>query len=274
MPNVDITFLGTGAGMCVYRNHTAIVLDCPDGTRLLLDTASGNSVIRQAAAVGMLAQEFEQVLLTHHHGDHMGGLPYIQGQRSLTNPEGPPLRVYSSEEALEAVRMYCKATRLRVINVDQEGATTGNGHQVFQWHPTEAGQRVDLGATTWASSFPVDHISGSVGWRVEAGGVSIVFSGDTRLSTNLVEAAQGARLLIHEALSVESNLEDTNGRGHSVAAGAGRAAAQAGVQELVLTHIDSPFHLDPQPLIDDARRFFDGPISVASDLYQMTVAAG
>jgi ribonuclease BN (tRNA processing enzyme) len=113
-----------------------------------------------------------------------------------------------------------------------------------------------------------------VGWRVEAGGVSIVFSGDTRFSTNLVEAAQGARLLIHEALSVESNLEDTNGRGHSVAAGAGRAAAQAGVQELVLTHIDSPFHLDPQPLIDDARRFFDGPISVASDLYQMTVAAG
>ncbi|HJN86145.1 MAG: MBL fold metallo-hydrolase [Dehalococcoidia bacterium] len=274
MPNVDITFLGTGAGMCVYRNHTAIVLDCPDGTRLLLDTASGNSVMRQAAAVGMMAQEFEQVLLTHHHGDHMGGLPYIQGQRSLTKPEGPPLQVHSSEEALEAVRLYCKATRLRAIDIDQDGATTRNGHSVFRWRPTEAGQRVDLGATTWASSFPVDHLSGSVGWRVEAGGVSIVFSGDTRFSTELVEASRGARLLIHEALDVESNLENANGRGHSVAAGAGRAAAMAGVEELIITHIDSSFHLDPQPLIDDARRYFDGPISVASDLYRMTVATG
>tara|TARA_B100000315_G_scaffold252072_1_gene288095 strand:+ start:459 stop:1283 length:825 start_codon:yes stop_codon:yes gene_type:complete len=274
MANVDITFLGTGAGMCVYRNHTAIVLDCPDGTRLLLDAASGNSVMRQGAEVGMMAREFEQVLLTHHHGDHMGGLPYMQGQRSLTNPEGPPLRVYSTEEALEALRLYCRATRLRAINVDLDGATTNNGHPVFRWHPTEPGHRVDLGATTWASSFPVDHISGAVGWRVEAGGVSIVFSGDTRFSTNLVEAAQGARLLIHEALSIESDPRNASGRGHSIAADAGRAAAQAGVEELVITHIDTSFHLDPQPLIDDAARFFDGPISVASDLYQMTVATG
>jgi ribonuclease BN (tRNA processing enzyme) len=73
---------------------------------------------------------------------------------------------------------------------------------------------------------------------------------------------------------VESNLENADGRGHSVAAGAGRAAAMAGVEELIITHIDSSFHLDPQPLIDDARRYFDGPISVASDLYRMTVATG
>jgi ribonuclease BN (tRNA processing enzyme) len=113
-----------------------------------------------------------------------------------------------------------------------------------------------------------------VGWRIEAEGISIVFSGDTRFSTNLVQSAQGARLLIHEALDVESNLESANARGHSVAADAGRAAAMAGVEELVITHIDSSYHLDPQPLIDDARRFFDGPISVASDLYRMTVATG
>jgi ribonuclease BN (tRNA processing enzyme) len=113
-----------------------------------------------------------------------------------------------------------------------------------------------------------------VGWRVEAGGVSIVFSGDTRFNPDLVEAAQGARLLIHEALSIESDPHNADGRGHSIAAGAGRAAALAGVEELVITHIDTPFHLDPQPLFDDAKRFFDGPITVASDLYQMTVASG
>ena len=273
-PHVKITFLGTGAGNCIHRAHTAIVLDCPDGTRLLLDASSGNSVLRQGAALGMMGEEFENVLLTHQHADHMGGLPFLQGQRTLVDPEGPPLQVYSTEEALEALRLLCGATRLRAINIDQDGATNHVGHPVFQWRPTGVGQRIELGASTCAWSFPVDHIPGSVGWRIETGGVSVVFSGDTRFSNSLVEAAQGARILIHEAWAIEQDQEDASRRGHSTAAEAGRAAAMAGVGELVLTHIATPFHFYPQPLVDDARRLFNGPISVASDLYQMSIAPG
>ena len=273
MANVEITFLGTGAGNCVHRSHTSIVLDCPDGTRLLLDASSGNSVLRQGAAVGMTGTDFEQVLLTHHHGDHMGGLPFLQGQRTSADPQGPPLRVYSTEESLIALRSLCQATLLRPITIDQEGAKSMEGHQVFQWHPTETGQQLELGPTTSASSFPVDHIPGAIGWRVESGGVSVVFSGDTRFSKDLVQAARGAKLLIHEAMATEADEEVAHQKGHSTAADAGRAAAMAGVAELVITHIDTPFHFDTQPLVDDARRFFDGPISVATDLYRMTVGS-
>jgi ribonuclease Z len=113
-----------------------------------------------------------------------------------------------------------------------------------------------------------------VGWCVESNGTGIVFSGDTKFSPNLAESARNARLLIHEALSTDGERERTYRRGHSTAAEAGRAAALAGVSELILTHIDSPFHFDTQPLLDEARRHFDGPTSVASDLYQMTIAVG
>ena len=271
MADVNITFLGTGAGNCIYRNHTAIVLDCPDGTRLLLDGSSGNSLLRQGAAVGILAEDFDQVLLTHQHADHMGGLPFLQGQRTLVNPDGPPLRIYSTDESLDALRSLCEATRMRSISIDKEGAKDQAGRPVFQWLPTPSGHAVELGASTHASSFSVDHIDGAVGWRVECNGISVVFSGDTRFSNDLVKAAKGARLLIHEALSTEEVEETTRSRGHSTSADAGRAAALAGVKELVMTHIDSPFHADTQPLIDDARRYFDGPISVAHDLYQLSV---
>ena len=273
MADVKVTFLGTGAGNCVYRSHTAIVLDCSDGTRLLLDASSGNSVLRQGAAVGINGEDFEQVLLTHQHGDHLGGLPFLEGHRTKVNPHGPPLRVHSTEESLEAARQLCGATRLRPITIDKEGARSIEGRQVFQWHPTEVGQRIELGAATWAASFPVDHISGAVGWRIESNGVSVVFSGDTRFSDDLVKAARGARLLIHEALTTELDADGARQRGHSTSADAGRAAALAGVAELVITHIDTPFHYYPQPLIDEARRFFSGMISVASDLYQITVGA-
>ena len=273
MSNMNITFLGTGAGNCIYRAHTAIVLDCPDGTRLLFDASSGNSVLRQGAAVGIMGEDFDQVLLTHQHADHIGGLPFLQGQRTMMDPQGPPLRVYSTEESLAAVRGLCEATKLRSITVDKEGARNHAGQQVFQWHPTKTEKQLELGPGTSAWSFLVDHIPGAAGWRVESNGVSIVFSGDTRFSTDLVEAARGARLLIHEALNIEAEAEDAHRRGHSTSADAGRAAAMAGVAELVITHIDTPFHFNPQPLIDDARQYFDGPISVASDLYQIEIGS-
>ena len=77
MPDVRITFLGTGAGNCIHRAHTAIALDCSDGTRVLLDAGSGNSALVNGSKLGILAQDFHQVLLSHHHGDHMGGpAPY------------------------------------------------------------------------------------------------------------------------------------------------------------------------------------------------------
>jgi ribonuclease Z len=274
MADVNVTFLGTGAGNCIYRNHTAIVLDCPDGTRLLLDGSSGNSLLRQGAAVGIMATDFDQVLLTHNHADHMGGLPFLQGQRTMVNPDGPPLRIYSTDESLESLRSLCEATRMRSISVDREGAKDHEGRPVFQWLPTLAGHSVELGTSTHATSFMVDHVDGAVGWRVECNGISVVFSGDTIFSNGLVKAAKGAQLLIHEALTTGEEGEATRNRLHSTSADAGRAAAMASVKELIMTHIDSSLHADTQPLIDDARKYFDGRISVAHDLYTVSVGNG
>jgi ribonuclease BN (tRNA processing enzyme) len=272
MSEIRLTFLGTGAGNCIHRAHTAIVLDCADGSRVLIDTGSGNSVLRHGAMLNMLAVDFDLLLLTHRHLDHMGGLPFLQGQRTLINPEAPAIKVYSSEESLLWARRLCQVSR-PALQIDQDAAHTPEGQAVFRWYPTQEGQRLQLGPTTYASSFAVDHLPGAVGWRIESDGRAIVFSGDTKFSPAVAEAATGARLLIHEALSTERERERTYRRGHSTAAEAGRVAAMAGVSELILTHIDSPFHADTRPLLDEARQQFDGPVSVATDLSQVSIGA-
>ena len=272
MPDITITFLGTGAGNCIHRAHTAIVVDCADGTRLLLDSSSGNSVMRQGAAVGMLASQFDQVLLTHHHGDHMGGIPFISGQRRRVDSESAPLQVFSTGEALDRLGKVCLATQLNVPSVDQEGAYFADGSPYLRWTAVDNEKWISLGPTTRASTFPADHIPGAVGWKIESNGVSVVFSGDTRFSPSVAEASQGARLLIHEAFCTDKDQKLANSRGHSSAGEAARVAAQAGVDELVITHIDSPFSADTQPLIDDARLHHQGPISAANDLTVVTVA--
>ena len=78
-----VTFLGTGAGSSTLRAHTGMALECSDGTKLLLDTSSGNSALRNAAALGINLREFDDVLLSHDHPDHMGGIDFVQFDRAL-----------------------------------------------------------------------------------------------------------------------------------------------------------------------------------------------
>jgi ribonuclease BN (tRNA processing enzyme) len=182
------------------------------------------------------------------------------------------LNIYLTSETLEWVAKMCTSTYLNVVEVDQEGAKNSDGRQVMRWTVVEPGEQIELGPTTTASCFNADHISGAVGWRVNSGNMSVVFSGDTRFNPELVKAAQGARLLIHEAYRTDEEREFAHDQGHSTGGDAGRAAAQAGVAQLVLTHLDSEFGTDPQPLLDDAKKHYQGPTSAAADLDQITVS--
>jgi ribonuclease BN (tRNA processing enzyme) len=209
--------------------------------------------------------------LTHHHYDHVSGLVSVNQIRAWARQDAPPLDVYLTEESLEWVkRLYAGIPA--GIETDEEGARNSDGRQVMRWKVVQPGQEISLGPTTTASCFPADHLFGSVGWRVDTGGMAVVFSGDTGFNPELIKASQGARLLIHEAYRTDDQKEYAASRGHSTAGDAGRSAAQAGVGELVLTHLDTPFSIDPQPLIDEARRFYEGPVSAASDLIQITVS--
>lgn len=273
MPEVQISFLGTGSGNSTSRAHTAIAVQCSDGARFLLDASSGNSALRNGAELGIAVEEFEHVLLSHHHPDHMAGLLFVQFQRTLITQEESPVSVYSTDEALEGLKRLCLATPLNVSEIDQQSGRTDAGREVLRWRPTGIGDAVDLGPKTSATPFLVDHIAGSIGWRIESDGISVVFSGDTRFSPDLVGASQGADLLIHEAYSTEESREQAGGIGHSTAAEAGRAAAQASASELVLTHITNPYHTSTDALVHEASEQFSGPIRAAHDLMQVTVRA-
>ena len=271
MPKMKISFLGTGSGSSTNRAHSALVYDCDDGTRLLLDASSGNSVARNASELGMSVADFDTVLLSHHHPDHMSGLLFVQFSRASLRQDAPPLDVYLTEECLTWAQKMCVATHLNIGEVNSESVKNSNGREVMRWHVVDSGQEITLGPTTTASCFPAKHITGAVGWKVKSDGMSVVFSGDTSYNSTLVEESREARLLIHEALRTDEEIDYTKSRGHATAGEAARSAAQAEVAELVLTHIDSVYHQNPQPLLDDAKKYYSGPISTAADLHQITV---
>ena len=100
MPEMKISFLGTGSGTSINLARTAMVYDCDDGTRLLIDTSSGDSVARSGSDLGIPVESFDKVLLSHHHPDHMSGLMFVQFVRPLARQDAQPLDVYLTEESL------------------------------------------------------------------------------------------------------------------------------------------------------------------------------
>jgi ribonuclease BN (tRNA processing enzyme) len=120
-------------------------------------------------------------------------------------------------------------------------------------------------------------------YRLDAADRSIVISGDTAYSSELIALARGADVLVHEALYLPavdrlvarvpnaSSLRDHLLASHTSAEDCGKVAAAAGVKTLVLSHFVPPD--DPavtaQMWLDAARRYFKGEIIVGHDLLEI-----
>lgn len=144
------------------------------------------------------------VFLTHFHSDHIAGLPdvnlasWVQGRKSS-------LRVYGPTGIQTVIDGFNQTYQL-----DRGYRTAHHGSVLL---PPAAGPMKPVqftpGAAVWqdqlmtVSTFAVDHspVSPAVGYRLDYRGRSVVISGDSVATDSLFEAAAGADLLLHDALS-------------------------------------------------------------------------
>lgn len=127
-------------------------------------------------------------------------------------------------------------------------------------------------------------VAPAFGYRFDAQDRSIVISGDTAPSENLIALAQGADVLVHgtlyDAPSVDrivagvanaTTLKESIMSHHTTAEDAGRLAQKAGVKTLVLSHFvpaEDPAITD-QMWMDAARSHFRGTVVVGKDLMEI-----
>jgi ribonuclease Z len=246
----------------------------------------------------------EAVLLTHFHSDHIGGLGSLTIQRWVAEQSAGRMRVIGPPGVERVIAGYNEAFALdngyRTAHHGEAVAATdaaGMTAEPFSL-PREAESIVilddgDLKITT----FVVDHrpAEPAVGYRFDYKGRSLVLSGDTSYSGELVRVAEGTDLLIHDALSPElvKLVEEAAAAAglkaratifadipdyHASPGEAADAAREAGVGALALTHIVPPLPLKALegPFLGDARERFAGPLWIAQDgdLYSLPAAGG
>ena len=222
---VTVTFAGCGDAFgSGGRFQACIHLRLETGEAVLLDCgATSLTALRQA---GLDPGEIGAVFVSHLHGDHFGGLPFLilDGQFSgRTAPlpiAGPPGTQQRLTEAMECLFPGSSRVRRRfaveVTELDPPGAAT------------VAGVR--------AQAFPASHPSGAPALilRLTLGGRIIAYTGDTAWTPAIATAAAGADLLIAEAYywdkAVPHHLRHADLAGH-------RAGLTA--RRTVLTHMSA-----------------------------------
>ena len=277
-----LILLGTAGGPRPRKTRSApaqvIVVD---GTAYVVDC--GNGVSRQLVLAGIPLASVRHVFLTHQHSDHNADygnlllLAWTAGLRTRVDAWGPPPLEQMTKHFME-MNSYDIATRIK-----DEGRIPLK--PLVHVHELRKGGVVLQDENVRVRATLVDHppVVPAFGYRFDAKDRSIVISGDTRPSDNLIELAQGTDILVHDALYAPGidrlvagvpnapGLKRSILSHHTTAEDAGRVAHAAGVKTLVLSHLIPPEdpEVTDQMWIDAASANFHGRVVVGKDLLEL-----
>jgi ribonuclease Z len=276
---LGFTFLGTGAPPVSLRRAGPAHLVETAGCKLLIDCGSG--VSQRLVATGTRGADIDALIVTHEHSDHLVDF-YQLVISSWHQGRNRPWRVLAPEPALANMRAQYEAfARERGLRIAFEKRPDATGLEVV-FEELREGVVAGLGDLV-IDAFLVDHkpVEPAFGLTISCGDNRIVFSGDTRLTPSLEQAAQACDLLVCE-IFIDAQMPVVAGvrsaetvasiasyhMTPSVVAG---LAVRAGAKALALTHLVPPA-ADTAALAREIRAAgYHGALIVGEDLMRVTL---
>jgi len=181
-----IRVLGCSGGIGGSQRRTTALLVDDD---ILVDAGTGVADL-PLAELALI----DHVFLTHSHLDHIASLPLLVD--SVSDLRDRPLMVYATAATLEVIGTHIFNWVIwpdfRVIpSVDKA---------LMRWRPLSLGETIRLSGRT-ITVLPAEHTVPAVGYRLDSGAASLVFTGDTTVNDAfwpLVNGIDNLRYLLIE----------------------------------------------------------------------------
>lgn len=236
---------------------------------------AGRGATMRIAGTDLKYANLKAVFLTHLHSDHTAGLPDLFDTSWQFGRKTAPLELYgppgTKRLSNAMLQFFAEDIHWRRDLLEKHPG----GGATIRTHIVREGVVYDDGGVK-VTAFAVDHkpVPYAFGYKFESEGETVVISGDTRPTPNLIRYARGADVLVLEAYlpeffdkvdtpEVAARLKSY----HTSADEAGEIAAAAGVKTLVLTHL-IPSDAD-ETFRERAAKKFKGKIVVGRDLVKI-----
>jgi len=203
-PHLKVILLGSAVGPRVdLKQFGPSILVEAGSERFLFDCGRGSTL--RMAQLGISHGSISRLFLTHLHSDHVIQIPdllltgWVGGGRKI------PLEVWGPKGTIDMMDHMQQAFAFDIhMRRDIDEKVPGDGIKVFSHDVSEGVVFNKEGIKITA--FLVDHspVEPAYGYRVDFRGHSVVLSGDTRVSENLIQYAKGADVVVHEVLDEET----------------------------------------------------------------------
>lgn len=301
---MEVTFLGTGAGIpSKNRNVTAMVLNLLAEKNELWLFDCGEATQHQLLYTTLKPRKVTKIFITHLHGDHIFGLPGFLSSRSFQGGT-EPLTIYGPKGIKQIVEttLSLSTTHLtypihykeidtngfvcedesftvdcieldhgiqsfgyRVQEKDKPGSLKIEKLRALNIQPGPIFQQIKENEVTVLEDGTILKRDDYLG-PVKKGKQLVVF-GDTRYREEHVHFVADTDVLIHEATFSHDMADIASRYYHSTTKQAAQLAADAGVGELIITHISSRYQeMEARKLLKESRTIFP-PTVLAKDFY-------
>lgn len=275
-PAFRVTLLGTGNPRPAMSRFGPSILVEAGSRKLIFDC--GRGATQRLYQLGISFAEADELFLTHLHSDHAVGIPdlwltgWVMGR-------GVPLRVWGPAGTADMAAHLQQAYEFDVhIRRDVDEKLPAEGVRI-EAHDIEQGAAYEKDGVK-VTAFTVDHglVKPALGYRVDFAGRSVVLSGDTRFSENLIQFALGTDVLIHEVLDLDAyrpadsiytpeQVQRVIDH-HTTAEQAGILFSRVKPRLAVYSHI---VPIEAPNLIAVTRKKYSGPLEVGEDLMMIDI---
>ena len=270
-----------------------------NGERLLFDCGEGTQRTLMSEKLGIM--KIDKVFISHWHADHFSGLLGLIQTMELEGRErplyiyGPPRteefterildtgyfnRSYDifAEDLVEGDEIVGENYKIKPFEVDHGVNALGFSFEEQSSKKANKEKMKELGLTNSPKIGKLKQ-GETINWEgeeirpeeviEEMPGRKVVYSGDTAKSENLIQNAEDADLLIHEATCLHEMIEDR--KGHTSALQAAEVAEEASVGKLVLTHFSRRYRNNEKVLLEEASEEFE-EVELAEDGKQFEIS--